>query len=174
IARAGKGTAVFVAENENPDAKLMALLRAARGAVVEDLTVDWGSGAKDDEPLDIEDDFELVSLPGDTPVDVKLSHPISLYDERSNQNSPELGPQKMTVHLPPSPMIQQAPKSDKLPIPLYPGFRCNIFAIARKGENPGPHSPYIEVKGNVLGKTVSLQIPVEPIHDHPATTANTK
>ncbi|KIJ39446.1 hypothetical protein M422DRAFT_210327 [Sphaerobolus stellatus SS14] len=42
IARTGDGCSVFVGEMEPPHEKLMSLLRAARSAPVEELTVDWG------------------------------------------------------------------------------------------------------------------------------------
>ena len=42
IARVGRGTAVYVGETEKLDNKLMALLRTARGGVVEDVSIDWG------------------------------------------------------------------------------------------------------------------------------------
>jgi len=42
IAAAGKGCTMFVGETERPHQKLMTLLRAARGAAIEDISIDWG------------------------------------------------------------------------------------------------------------------------------------
>ncbi|PVF91425.1 hypothetical protein CPB86DRAFT_337417 [Serendipita vermifera] len=163
IARAGQGTAVYVAEREKPDAKLMGLLRAARGGIIENLTVEWGSGANEKEGMEVDDEFEVVSKPGAPQTAAKLP-PLNLFDDQSTNDAPELGPNKAVVNLPPPPVIQQAPKSDKLPIPLYPGFRCSIFAIIKQGSNPGPHSSHIKLTGNVLGRDVTLQVPVSSVN----------
>ncbi|PVF91424.1 hypothetical protein CPB86DRAFT_809498 [Serendipita vermifera] len=163
IARAGQGTAVYVAEREKPDAKLMGLLRAARGGIIENLAVEWSSGANEKEGMEVDDEFEVVSKPGAPQTAAKLP-PLNLFDDQSTNDAPELGPNKAVVNLPPPPIIQQAPKSDKLPIPLYPGFRCSIFAIIKQGSNPGPHSPHIKLTGNVLGRDVTLQVPVSSVN----------
>ncbi|KAG8774110.1 hypothetical protein FRC20_001626 [Serendipita sp. 405] len=175
IARAGKGMAVYVAEQEKPDAKLISLLKAARGGVIEDLAVNWG----DIEDLkDGEDDFEMV------PASNTQMHPqpsstsslvlppqeqgsLSLYDESHVEAPVETGPQEIKVVLGPPPVLQQAPQSGKLPIPLYPGFRCSIFAIIKQRKNPGPHNPTIKISGKVLGRDVALQVPVSPIAANP-------
>ncbi|KAG8840682.1 hypothetical protein FRB91_005777, partial [Serendipita sp. 411] len=172
IARAGKGTAVFVAEGEKPDAKLMGLLKAARGGVIDDLAVDWvdSEQAKDDD-----DDFEVIpsSKAGDYPESNASSPPpqsqppLSLFDESHVDTPAETGARKAIVLLDPPPKVQQAPKSDKLPIPLYPGFRCSIFAIVKRGSNPGPHSANVKITGKVMGRDVVLQIPVSPVSVHP-------
>ncbi|KAG8808602.1 hypothetical protein FRC17_003876 [Serendipita sp. 399] len=166
IARAGKGTAVFVAEGEKPDAKLMSLLKAARGGVVEDLAVDWGD-FKDS--MDKEEDFKMIPTSGSVdsnspPSPLPQSQPsLNLFDERHVDTPAEVGAQKAITLLDPPPKIQQAPKSNKLPIPLYPGFRCSIFAIVKRGPNPGLHSANIRITGKVMGRDVELQIPVLPI-----------
>ncbi|KZV84230.1 vWA-like protein [Exidia glandulosa HHB12029] len=41
IARAGRGVASYVGSDENPDAKLVTLLRATRTLAVQDVSVDW-------------------------------------------------------------------------------------------------------------------------------------
>ena len=59
IARAGRGTVAYVAENEKPDAKLVGLLKAARGGVIRDLSIDWGVP----EPAPsaaVDEDFEII------------------------------------------------------------------------------------------------------------------
>ncbi|PVF97081.1 hypothetical protein CPB86DRAFT_735500 [Serendipita vermifera] len=162
IVRAGKGAAVYVTEGEKPDSKLMELLRAARGGVIEDLVIEWGTSTNENDNIDTDENFEVVSNPRATQAATKLP-PLSLFDDQTTGEAPELGPQKVIVNLPPPPVIQQAPKSDKLPIPLYPGFRCSIFAIIKQGTNPGPYSPQIKITGNVLGRDVTLQIPVNPV-----------
>ncbi|KAG8815156.1 hypothetical protein FRC18_001630, partial [Serendipita sp. 400] len=175
IARAGKGMAVYVAEREKPDAKLISLLKAARGGVIEDLAVNWG----DIEDLkDGEDDFEMVpasntqmypqpssTSPHALPPQEQGS--LSLYDESHVEAPVETGPQEIKVVLGPPPVLQQAPQSSKLPIPLYPGFRCSIFAIIKQRKNPGPHNPTIKISGKVLGRDVALQVPVSPIAANP-------
>jgi hypothetical protein len=138
----------------------MGLLRAARGGVIEDLAVEWGSGNNEKEATETDDDFEVVANPQAAQAPLP---PLNLFGEQSTDDATELGPNKAIVNLPPPPVIQQAPKSDKLPIPLYPGFRCSIFAIIKQGANPGPHSPHIKITGNVLGRDVTLQVPVNPV-----------
>jgi hypothetical protein len=148
---------------EKPDAKLMSLLKAARGAVIEDLTVDWG--VSEAETRLEEEDFELVSGPSGSgnPVPQSGLPPINLFDERTPPTeTTEIGPKKAIVHLPPPPVIQQAPKSDKLPIPLYPGFRCSIFAIIKQSSNPGPPSTTVRITGKVMGREVTFQTSVIP------------
>ncbi|KAG8830099.1 hypothetical protein FRC17_005434 [Serendipita sp. 399] len=168
IARAGKGTAVFVAEREKPDAKLMSLLKAARGGVIEDLAVDWGAP---EELKEEEDDFEMVTS-SSNPEAVATSPapqsepPLSLFDDSHVDTPAEVGAQKAIVLLDPPPKVQQAPKSDKLPIPLYPGFRCSIFAIVKRGANPGPFNANVKITGKVMGRDVVLQIPVSPVSVH--------
>jgi hypothetical protein len=77
--------------------------------------------------------------------------------------APELGPKEQPIVLPPPPRIQQAPKTEKLPIPLYPGFRCSIFAIIRQSSTNAPFSSSVRIHGQVLGSPVSLEIPVQPV-----------
>ncbi|HEV7735809.1 MAG TPA: hypothetical protein VGO47_00310, partial [Chlamydiales bacterium] len=120
IARIGKGIAVYVGETEKPDHKLMTLLRAARGSVVQDISIDWGVPEECIETSKGVDDFELVSSedapsPG-YPKDVP---PISFFDVKAIPNIEEekskLGPNSEPVGLPPLPRTQQAPASDGLP-----------------------------------------------------------
>lgn len=162
IARAGRGTAVYVATGEKPDAKLMGLLKAARGGVIDDLAIEWTPETKDNESMD--DEFEVVDTP-EPKKDIAPSPqaPLSLFDDMHVDKPVELGAQKSIVNLAPPPRIQQAPKSGKLPIPLYPGFRCSIFAIIKQNSNPGPYSPHIKITGKVLGRDVVFQVPVSPV-----------
>lgn len=148
----------------------MSLLKAARGGVIEDLAVDWGTSEPE---KDLDDDFELVSGISETDTLAPKTQlpPLSLFDEEMSSAEPtEVGPQKISVQLPPPPFIQQAPKSDKLPIPLYPGFRCSIFAIIKQSQNPGPHSHNIKITGKVQGREVAFQVPVNPITIDASTT----
>ncbi|KIM20227.1 hypothetical protein M408DRAFT_30544 [Serendipita vermifera MAFF 305830] len=173
IARAGQGCAVFVAEGEKPAAKLMNLLKAARGGMIEDLAIDWGV---EESVAELEDDFEMISDPSDTETPAPQAElpPLSLFDEEMpTTDTTEVGPQKIIMQLPPPPVTQQAPKSDKLPVPLYPGFRCSIFAIIKQPSNPGPYSPTIKITGKVLGRAVAFQVPVTPITVNASTTART-
>ncbi|KAG9040377.1 hypothetical protein FS842_003055 [Serendipita sp. 407] len=171
IARAGQGTAVFVAEGEKPDAKLMGLLKAARGGVIEDLAVDWGDS--EDSVEEEDDEFEMISSSkaddnpeSSTSPPPQSQPPLNLFDESHVETPVEVGAQKSIVLLGPPPKVQQAPKSDKLPIPLYPGFRCSIFAIVKRGANPGPHCASVKITGKVLGREVILQVPVSPVSVH--------
>ena len=144
----------------------MSLLRAARGGVIEDLTVDWGvqdTPSKDEKSFD--DDFEMISgetASTKTAIEPPTPAPISLFDTSSPSMSEDLGPKEMIIHLAPPPRIQQAPKSNKLPIPLYPGFRCSIFSII-KVSGQTSFSSCVRINGNVMGSPVSLELPVTPI-----------
>jgi hypothetical protein len=97
-------------EGEKPDAKLMSLLKAARGGVIEDLAVDWGVVEPIAEPVsEPEDDFEIIS--GQPEPKAELP-PLSLFDEGpTSAETAEFGPQKILVQLPPPSFIQQAPPS---------------------------------------------------------------
>lgn len=144
----------------------MSLLRAARGGVIEDLTVDWGvqdPPSKEENCFD--DDFEMISgetASTKTAVNPPAPAPISLFDTSTPSTSGDLGPKKMIIHLAPPPRIQQAPKSDKLPIPLYPGFRCSVFSII-KVSGQSSFSSCVRINGRVMGSPVTLELPVTPI-----------
>jgi hypothetical protein len=138
----------------------MGLLRAARGGVIEDLAIEWGTGVDDTENMEMDSEFEVVEKPNVAPVNPT---PISLFDTSAKESTPVLGPNAAMLNLPPPPVIQQAPKSDKLPIPLYPGFRCSIFAIVKQGAKLKPPSSQISITGKVFGRDVTLQIPVNPV-----------
>ena len=179
IARVGKGVAVFVGvstpflkgralltchtqNNEKPDAKLMNLLRAARGPIIDDLQVDWGVSDIPEQTKD--EDFEWVAAGGPAPQPVPPPANISLFDTSNTANTtPELGAKEQTIVLPPPPRIQQAPITEKLPIPLYPGFRCSIFAIIGQSSPSAPFSSSVRIHGQVLGSPVSLEVPVQPV-----------
>lgn len=144
----------------------MSLLRAARGGIIEDLIVDWGvQDLPSKEEKYFEDDFEMISdetASIKTAVEPPASAPISLFDTSTASTSEGLGPKKMITNLAPPPRIQQAPKSDKLPIPLYPGFRCSIFSII-KVSGQMSFSSCVRISGKVIGSPVTLEIPVTPI-----------
>ena len=145
----------------------MSLLRAARGGVIEDLNVDWGvqDPPSKKEETSFDDDFEMISdetVSIKTAVEPPAPAPISLFDTSTQSTAEDLGPKKMIINLAPPPRIQQAPKSDKLPIPLYPGFRCSIFSII-KVSGQTSFSSCVRINGKVMGSPVSLEIPVTPI-----------
>ncbi|KAF8510549.1 von Willebrand factor type A domain-containing protein [Hysterangium stoloniferum] len=160
IARAGEGTTVYVREEEKPDQKLMGLLRAARGALVENLSVDWGVPEGSDTEKD-DFDFEMVSSESG-PTAAALP-PMSLFDEsiKFNNDVPS-GPDTTPVKLAPPPTIQQAPASKSLP-PMYPGFRTSIFAIVKRS-NAGnsASSKVVRISGSALGRQVVLEVAVTP------------
>ena len=138
----------------------MSLLKAARGGVIEDLAVEWGN-TFDDEV------YEMTSGPSAAPQSGPAPHrlpALSLFDTSAPQvDVMDLGPRKIDIRLSLPPVIQQAPKSDRLPIPLYPGFRCSIFAIIRQSANPGSPSNSIRITGRVMGRDVEFETPVAPI-----------
>ena len=191
IARAGKGVAVFVGvsvpilkdrdlltrhmqNNEKPDAKLMNLLRAARGPIIDDLQVDWGVSEISEQTKD--EGYEMVAVDGPAPPPVAPPTNISLFDASNTANTantaPELGPKEQPIVLPPPLRVQQAPKTEKLPIPLYPGFRCSIFAIIRQSSTTEPFSSAVRIHGQVMGSPVSLEIPVQPVATEAAHISN--
>ncbi|KZV97090.1 hypothetical protein EXIGLDRAFT_833087 [Exidia glandulosa HHB12029] len=119
IARAGRGVASYVGSDENPDAKLVTLLRATRTPAVQDVLVDWG--AIDPE---VNEDFVVVEA---HPEEETQAAPITLFSVAESATAPEstvkIGPEPLV--LPPVPRIQELP----VPPVLYPGFRCSLFAI---------------------------------------------
>lgn len=144
----------------------MNLLRAARGPIIDDLQVDWGVSDIAEQTKD--EDSELVAADGPAPQPAPQPVPpranISLFDTSNTANTtPELGAKEQTIVLPPPPRIQQAPITEKLPIPLYPGFRCSIFAIIGQSSPSAPFSSSVRIHGQVLGSPVSLEVPVQPV-----------
>jgi len=171
IARTGLGSAMYVAEQEKPDQKLMALLRAARGAPVEEISVDWGIpevDSADDKKESPDDDFELVNEKDAPPVYHSEAAPpppppISLFDEAAvpdvKAEKASLGPDASAVKLPPPPRIQVAPSPKLLP-PLYPGFRTSVFAIIKRNNKNSLPSKSVRITGHVMGQPVHLDIAV--------------
>jgi len=142
----------------------MNLLRAARGPIIDDLQVDWGVLEISEQTKD--EGYEMVAADGPSPPPVVPPTDINLFDTSNNSNAvtaPELGPKEQPIVLPPPPRIQQAPKTEKLPIPLYPGFRCSVFAIVRQSSTEAPFSLSVRIHGQVLGSPVSLEIAVQPV-----------
>jgi hypothetical protein len=140
----------------------MNLLRAARGPIIDDLQVDWGVPEISEQTKD--EEFEMVAADGPAPPPVAPPANIDLFDTSNTANTaPELGPKDQPIILPLPPRIQQAPKTEKLPIPLYPGFRCSIFAIIKQSSPNAPFSSSVRIHGQVLGSPVSLEIPVQPV-----------
>jgi len=158
IARAGRGVATYVREAEKPDAKLVGLLKSARGAPVDNVSVDWGVPP---EPVDDFDMVESTEAPAASTPAVPFTAPISLFDDTSATiQQPELGPTDIEVQLPPVPRLQQAPaRADQLP-PLYPGDRFSLFAII-SGEASSALPQSIKISGTMNGAPVTLDVAVE-------------
>ncbi|KZV99951.1 hypothetical protein EXIGLDRAFT_188399 [Exidia glandulosa HHB12029] len=155
IARAGRGVVTYVREREKPDAKLVGLVKAARSALVQDVSVDWGV------PAEFADDFEVVDSPSVPTADAPPAAiaPVSLFDPGAKALPEELGPRDEQVSLPPFPRLQQAPMhADALP-PLYPGFRCNVFALIRQPRD-APLPQRVAIRGMLLGSPAVLEVPV--------------
>ena len=134
----------------------MGLLKAARGAVVEDLTIDWGSDEADPTSLDA---FELVPpelAPSQTVEPPASSATASIL---ANNLTPPM------FHLK---RIQQAPLSDELPTALYPGFRFSVFAIIHRPLDLRAISSAIrtvKLRGRVYGTDIPVEcdVPVSPL-----------
>jgi len=158
IARAGRGVATYVREAEKPDAKLVGLLKSARGAPVDNVSVDWGVPP---EPVDDFDMVEPTEAPAASTPAAPSTAPISLFDDTSATiQQPELGPTDIEVQLPPVPRLQQAPaRADQLP-PLYPGDRFSLFAII-SGEASSALPQSIKISGTMNGAPVTLDVAVE-------------
>ncbi|KZW04435.1 hypothetical protein EXIGLDRAFT_758724 [Exidia glandulosa HHB12029] len=158
IARAGRGVAAYVGEQEKPDAKLMTMLKAARGAAVEDVIVEWVPAEPSEQP----DDFEFVDTTEANPSTSAqpAPTPISLFDTDSGTSAPSvlLGPQDIPADLPPVPRIQQSDTS-KLGA-LYPGFRTSLFAIVKQSSASAPLPEKVTVRGKVMGAPVQLEVPI--------------
>ncbi|KAH7090108.1 von Willebrand factor type A domain-containing protein [Auriculariales sp. MPI-PUGE-AT-0066] len=162
IARAGRGIATYVGEQENLGAKLVNLLKAARNFAVDDVSIDWGA------PLDIEDDFVIVepshsgtTTPAGTIAPTSGSRAgLSLSDPSADLKEViELDPTSQIPSLPPPPTVQQAPsRQDRLP-PLYPGSRASIFALI-KTDRAAPLPKTVHVRGTMSGSPVTLEVPV--------------
>lgn len=142
IARAGNGAAVFVAEAEKPDHKLMSLIRAAAGPPVEDLTIDWGIGSS-----------ELAFDPdADEAMPAAPAAPLSMFDEAYDftQDLPGAGAALPTV--------QQYPPA-ALMSTLLPGFRVSFYALAAHA----PRSRAVVLSGTIQGQPLRLEVPVSPL-----------
>ncbi|EJD54093.1 hypothetical protein AURDEDRAFT_180436 [Auricularia subglabra TFB-10046 SS5] len=158
IARAGRAVASFVGEQEKPDVKLMNLLKAARGAAVTDISVDWGV------PLnasDAVDSFELVDVPEVVnvgPIAPAAAQPISLFNATYAQPpaAVQLGP----TEYPLSPVARVQQNDTNKIGALYPGFRTSLYAIIQQPNPSAPLPTTITVRGQVLGAPVTLEVPV--------------
>lgn len=141
----------------------MNLLRAARTGVIERVSIDWGVGGHVDEGFELVDLGERNSI-DPAPADSR-QEPISLFDPNiKQQEASELGP--IEVKLTPPPAIQQSPRASNLYLPMYPNFRCNIYAIIRQGDNAAAFPSRVKIKGDIQGKPVSLEVPVVPVEAH--------
>ncbi|KAH7090110.1 von Willebrand factor type A domain-containing protein [Auriculariales sp. MPI-PUGE-AT-0066] len=159
IARAGRGVATYVREQEKPDAKLVGLLKAARSTLVDQIVVDWGF------PAELEADFEMIETAEAAAVAPQTdpapsAAPLSLFDDANQPTeTDQLGPQEEDVQLPAPPRIQQAPaREDALP-PMYPGARCTIFALIRS-QRDAAQPKSVQIIGNMNGTPVTLDVPV--------------
>ncbi|EJD54373.1 hypothetical protein AURDEDRAFT_179544 [Auricularia subglabra TFB-10046 SS5] len=156
IARAGHGVVSYVGEQEKLGAKLMNMLKAARGGAVIDISIDWGV------PDGTVDDYELVERNDDVnteraPASPTPAQAISLFDSSLRPDSDvKLGPEP--DELPPVPRIQQSTTA-KLGA-LYPGFRTTLFAIIQQPSTDAPTPTRVIVNGKVSGTTVSLEVPI--------------
>jgi len=159
IARIGLGSAVYAGLGERLEPKLMTILRAARGGVVENLSIDWGVPNES-----TTDGFEVISSATESDIPEVPSLTSSLFDEAvipdPEKENVDLGSNTKPVQLPPPPRIQQAPSIESLP-PLYPGFRTSIFAIIKRdGNGNSAPSKVIRINGTLLDRPVQLEIPV--------------
>ncbi|KAH7094025.1 von Willebrand factor type A domain-containing protein [Auriculariales sp. MPI-PUGE-AT-0066] len=163
IARAGRGLATYVREQEKPDAKLVGLLRNARSALVDNISIDWGVSAEEEEDFEMIDATDTLSAVPD--LSTSMTAPptsLSLFDDSVSgmANAASLGPQDIEVVLPPPPRLQQAPsRDDKLP-PLYAGARCTFFALVRTVQG-APLPQTVQVRGSMNGTPVTLDVPVK-------------
>jgi len=159
MARAGRGVATYVREQERADAKLAGLLKCARNALVENLSVDWGIDAAGD------NDFEHIKSASSLAIsqDNADAAPVSVYDENEAPvpDSPALGPvpEELTALLP-QPSLQQAPSRGDLLPPLYPGARCNLFALARRATPDAALPRVVTLHGTLNGTAATLEVNV--------------
>ncbi|KZW04436.1 VIT-domain-containing protein [Exidia glandulosa HHB12029] len=167
IARSGRGIAAYVGEQEKPDAKLMTMLKAARGGAVEDLTVDWGVPEEVSES-EQNDDFEVVEAVNTQPTSSPPAAPISLFETAPAEpaQNVSLGPENIPVNLPPVPRIQQTTTS-KLGM-LYPGFRTSLFAIVKQPTPSAALPEKLTIRGKVMGNPVQLELPITRATPAPA------
>ncbi|KZW03696.1 VIT-domain-containing protein [Exidia glandulosa HHB12029] len=164
IARAGRGVATYATENEKLDAKLVNLLRAARGGPVNDVEVDWGvPTASSSEEFELIDAEETGTHQEITP---SLAVPVSLFDASDVRPEPDvaLGPQDIPVDLPPVPQIQQSDTA-KLGL-LYPNFRTSLFAIVQQPSLDALLPEKVIVRGKAMGTPVALEVPIVRTDTH--------
>jgi len=167
IARAGRGVASYVNTTENPDAKLVSLLRTARTPAIVNVSIDWGVPAGDATPptTSTDNDFEMI--------DSAEAAPPPLVVELFQQNAPAvedatpLGPANLTV-------TSVAPALEELPIPpaFAPSFRTSLFAIAKRQSLNDALPVEITVRASApLGdgniQPLELRVPVSTVVTEP-------
>ncbi|KAH7099356.1 VIT-domain-containing protein [Auriculariales sp. MPI-PUGE-AT-0066] len=138
IARAGLGAASYVGTNENPDAKLVTLLRSARAPLVTDILVNWGVGNKDQPSAD-------------TPSMETLRW-LSIL--KSN----------LFFTLETAPVLVSPIQQLRVAPTCAPGFRTSLFAIARRSSSsPLPTEVVVRASaalGDGMSQPLELRVPV--------------
>lgn len=153
IARAGNGSAVYVTETEKPDRKLINLIRTAQMPPVTDLSIDWGASLPS----------STVDIPSQPilPSQGKDKAELTLFDETA-----DLAKDMVNFQLgPTAPLCQQYPSPGSMP-KIIPGNRYSFYAIFdRAGDRKVGISDKVRLNGQVLGQTISLEVPVVPIEE---------
>ncbi|KAJ6526626.1 von Willebrand factor type A domain-containing protein [Mycena vulgaris] len=158
IARVGRGTCMFVGEQETSfTGKIARLLKAARTPPTSNISVDWGRPLAEDgkAATQPEDDFEMVER--DTVAPKKS---LNIFDEDVDPLHVEYkqAPPPTSVSLPPFPAVQQSPFTIRN---LFPGVRLNIYAILQGKTIPET----VTLRGSTAdGAEIELPIPVTLSH----------
>lgn len=178
VARAGKGFASAVAENEKMDAKVV---RVLKGALTENVT-DWNIEVKFKQEDQDDDDFVLVervtdSLDALLLNDTNAETAASDFRKAGNIDSSQVGPNRGDVQMsdgddnkdvnaepgrPDGPMVS-VPKLLQTPQdipPLYPSARITVYLLMSP-EVPHQKPAAVVIQANSSQGPLEISIPVE-------------
>ncbi|KAG9286336.1 hypothetical protein G9A89_001754, partial [Geosiphon pyriformis] len=141
VARAGKGYAQFVTNEERPDKKVIAMVKNAIKPPISDYKIKWSDAPIFDNQFDSEG----------APKNVEEKPIISFYNSSDNETILESEP------ILPDFNISQAPFN--IP-PIYSGARVVLYAILKKGVEP---LKTITLSAQSLDGPIQVQVPVDPV-----------
>ena len=176
VARAGKGFASVVGENEKMDAKLIRMLK---GALIENVT-DYTLEVNFEPDKQEDDDFVLVervvdsleNVTLDDAIGVKTTHSKSREGAHLETNRGQLGKadisgepvSKSDGHRVPVVSVPKLLQTPQEILPLYPSARTTVYLIMSP-ETPQRKPTAVILRGSTSQGPLEVSIPVECLAD---------
>jgi hypothetical protein len=169
IARAGNGTAQFVADGESFTGKTARLLKAARSPQLLNVRLELPESIEAEAPeysQAVEEEFELIHVKGGGDQEKKVKEvassvaTLSLFDDSEDPLATAADSTKpfatpSPISLPSSPPIQQVPRTIRS---LYPGSRLHAYLILTPASLL-PRSIFLRAE-LASGQQLELEVPV--------------